>query len=158
MGKNGRVYALDRQPVAVTRIGEEAKKQGLRNIITIISNRETDLHDDSVDVVLFYGVLPEIKDKESVLKELHRVLKPDGYLSTRFCFRIKKDRILEIMESAGFSLTEQKRHILNFRNCNNSGCYPPCRSSLQDCLFPEYRQNQRCKVDLYGRDGDAGSR
>ena len=65
MGKNGRVYALDRQPVAVTRIGEEAKKQGLRNIITIISNRETGLHDDSVDVVLFYGVLLEIKDKES---------------------------------------------------------------------------------------------
>ena len=84
------------------------------------------MRDDSVDVVLFYGVLPEIKDKESVLKELHRVLK--------------------------------RGHILNFRNCNNSGCYPPCRSSLQDCLFPEYRQNQRCKVDLYGRDGDAGSR
>ena len=65
VGKSGRVYAPDRQPVAVTRIGEEAKKQGLRNIITIISNRETDLHDDSVDVVLFYGVLLEIKDKES---------------------------------------------------------------------------------------------
>jgi len=57
VGKSGRVYAPDRQPVAVTRIGEEAKKQGLRNIITIISNRETGLHDDSVDVVLFYGVL-----------------------------------------------------------------------------------------------------
>ena len=53
------------------------------------------MRNDSVDVVLFYGVLPEIKDKESVLRELHRVLKPDGYLSTRFCFRIKKDRILE---------------------------------------------------------------
>ena len=66
-----------------------------------------------------YGVLLEIKDKESVLKELHRVLKPDGYLSTRFCFRIKKDRILEIMESTGFSLTEQKGHILNFEKiCN----------------------------------------
>jgi len=69
------VYALDRQPVAVTRIEEEAKKQGLRNMITILSDRETGLRDDSVDVVLFYGVLPEIKDKESVLRELHRVLK-----------------------------------------------------------------------------------
>ena len=28
-----------------------------------------------MDVVLFYGVLPEIKDKEPVLKELDRVLK-----------------------------------------------------------------------------------
>jgi len=48
------VYALDKEPVAVTRIEEEAKKQGLRNIITILSDRETGLQDDSVDVVLFY--------------------------------------------------------------------------------------------------------
>jgi len=48
------VYALDKEPVAVTRIEEETKKQGLRNIITILSDRETGLQDDSVDVVLFY--------------------------------------------------------------------------------------------------------
>ena len=48
------MYALDKEPVAVTRIEEEAKKQGLRNIITILSDRETGLQDDSVDVVLFY--------------------------------------------------------------------------------------------------------
>ncbi|RJS68920.1 methyltransferase domain-containing protein, partial [Methanophagales archaeon] len=98
---------------------EEAKKQGLRNITTILSDGETRLHDESVDVILLYGVLPEIKDKESVLRELHRVLKPDGYVSTRFCFRIKKDRVLGIMESAGFSLIEQKGRILNFEKiCN----------------------------------------
>ena len=119
VGKKGKVYALDKQPVAVTRIEEEAKKQGLRNITTILSDGETRLHDESVDVVLLYGVLPGIKDKESVLRELHRVLKPDGYLSTRFCFRIKKDRVLGIMESAGFSLIEQKGRILNFEKiCN----------------------------------------
>jgi len=114
VGKKGRVYALDKQPLAVTRIEEEAKKRGLQNINTILSDGETGLHDESVDVVLFYGVLPGIKDKEPVLRELHRVLKPDGYLSTRFCFRIKKERILEIMDASGFSLTEQKGHILNF--------------------------------------------
>ena len=120
VGTSGRVYALDKQPVAVRRIEKEAKKQGLRNIITILSDGETRLHDESVDVVLLYGVLPGIKDKESVLRELHRVLKPDGYVSTRFCFRIKKDRVLGIMESAGFSLIEQKGHILNFEKkmCN----------------------------------------
>ncbi len=119
VGKKGKVYALDKQPVAVTRIEEEAKKQGLRNITTILSDGETRLHDESVDVVLLYGVLPGIKDKESVLRELHRVLKPDGYVSTRFCFRIKKDRVLGIMESAGFSLIEQKGRILNFEKiCN----------------------------------------
>ncbi len=114
VGKSGRVYALDKQPLAVKRIEEEAKGRGLQNIITILSDGETGLQDKSVDVILFYGVLPGIKDKESVLRELHRVLKPDGYLSTRFCFLIKKERVLEIMGASGFSLIEQKRHILNF--------------------------------------------
>ena len=46
VGESGRVYALDKEPVAVTRIEEEAKKQGLRNIITILADRETGLRDD----------------------------------------------------------------------------------------------------------------
>jgi ubiquinone/menaquinone biosynthesis C-methylase UbiE len=60
-------------------------------------------------------VLPEIKSREPLLKELYRVLKPNGYLSTRFCFRIKEDEVLGMMEATGlFLLREQKGHLLNF--------------------------------------------
>jgi SAM-dependent methyltransferase len=84
-------------------------------IETILSDGDTRLLDKSVDVILFYGVLPEIEDKEVVLKELHRVLNPKGYLSTRYCFRMKKEKLLPIVEATGlFSLKEQKGHILNF--------------------------------------------
>jgi len=49
------------------------------------------------------------------LRELCRILRPDGYLSTRFCFRMKKDEVLQIMQVAGlFSLRGRKGHILNF--------------------------------------------
>ena len=115
VGKKGKVYALDKQPFAIRRVKERAQKDGFRNIDTILSDGDTGLPDESVDVILLYGVLPEIKSKEPLLKELYRVLKPDGYLSTRFCFRIKKEKVLEIMETTHlFLLREQKGRILNF--------------------------------------------
>ena len=115
VGKKGKVYALDRQPSAIKRVEERAQMEGFRNIDTILSDGGTGLPGESVDVILLYGVLPEIRNRESLLRELYRVLKPDGYLSTRFCFRLKKNRILEIMQATGlFLLREQKNHILNF--------------------------------------------
>ena len=115
VGEKGRVYALDKEPLAIKKIEEKAKREGFHNIETILSDLDTGLPDESVDVILLYGVLPEVKHREPLLRELYRVLKPDGYLSTRFCFRMKKERILEIMEKTNlFSLKEQKGHILNF--------------------------------------------
>ena len=115
VGEKGRVYALDKQPLAIKKIEEKAREEAFHNIETILSDGDTGLPDESVDAILLYGVLPEIKHKEPLLRELYRVLKPNGYLSTRFCFRIKKERILEIMEKTNlFYLKEQKGHILNF--------------------------------------------
>jgi len=115
VGEKGRVYALDKQPLALKKIEEKAQREGFCNIDIILSDEDTGLPEESVDVILLYGVLPEIEHKEFLLRELYRVLQPNGYLSTRFCFRMKKDRILEIMEEANlFSLREQKGHILNF--------------------------------------------
>lgn len=115
VGRKGKVYALDKQPSAIKRVEGKAKVGGFSNIDTMLSDEDTGLPGESVDVILLYGVLPEIKNKESLLRELHRILKPEGYLSTRFCFRIKKEKVLEIMEATDlFSLREQKGHILNF--------------------------------------------
>ena len=115
MGEKGKIYALDKQPAAIEKIKERAKIKGFGNIDTILSDRDTGLPDESVDVILLYGVLPEVKDREALLKELYRVLKPEGYLSTRFCFRMKRDKVLEIVETTGlFLLRGQKGHILNF--------------------------------------------
>lgn len=115
VGEKGEIHALDKEPSAIKRIEEKAKREGFSNIDTILSDGDTGLLDRSVDVILLYGVSPEIKDKESLLRELYRVLKPRGYFSARFCFRMKKDKVIEIVETTGlFLLTEQRGHILNF--------------------------------------------
>ena len=107
---------MDKQPLALKKVEEKAEREGLHNIYTILSDGNTGLPDESIDIVLLYGVLPEIEDKEFILKELHRVLKPSGYLSTRYCFRMRKERVLEIIGATDlYSLVEQKGHILNFK-------------------------------------------
>jgi len=122
VGERGKVYALDKQPSAIKRVEEKAKMEGFGNIDTILSDGNTGLSDETVNVILLYGVLPEVESKEVILRELYRVLKPSGCLSTRFCFRMKKDRILEIMEATGlFLLREQKGHLLNFEKAKSTG-------------------------------------
>jgi len=122
VSEKGKIYALDKQPSAIKWVEERAQKERFRNIDTILSEGDTGLPDESVDVILLYGVLPEIKSKEFLLRELYRVLKPNGYLSTRFCFRMKKDRVLEIMEATSlFFLREQKGHLLNFEKAKSTG-------------------------------------
>ena len=46
----------------------------------IHSDSDTNLPDESVDVVWMCDVLHEIKEKRSVMRELHRVLKNEGAL------------------------------------------------------------------------------
>lgn len=116
VGEKGRVYALDKELLALKKVKEKSRKEGSQNIDIILSNRDTGLPDESIDIVLLYGALPEIKDKDHVLRELYRVLKLDGYLSTRYCFRMKKEKIIEIIEETNlFFLVEEKGHILNFK-------------------------------------------
>ena len=116
VGTKGKVYALDKRPLTIKRVKERIRKESLHNIDTILSDGDTGLPDGSIDVILLYGVLPEIEDKGALLRELHRILKMDGYLSTRFCFRMKKDKLTEVIETPNlYSLIEQKGHILNYK-------------------------------------------
>jgi ubiquinone/menaquinone biosynthesis C-methylase UbiE len=81
VGKSGKVYALDVQPLAIEMVKKIAVKEQLTNVETILSGCETGLPDGSVDRVLLYDVFHDLTEPDSVLTELHRVLKSDGLLS-----------------------------------------------------------------------------
>lgn len=80
-GPNGKVYALDMHPLAVKRVQAVAKKRGLANIRTILSDRDTSLDDETIDLVLLYDILHMLADPGAVLGEISRVLRPTGLLS-----------------------------------------------------------------------------
>ncbi len=81
VGRSGKIYALDIHPLAIESVQRIATNARLTNVETIQSDCKTGLSDDSIDVVLLYDMFHKLSDPDSVLEELHRVLKPDGILS-----------------------------------------------------------------------------
>jgi ubiquinone/menaquinone biosynthesis C-methylase UbiE len=114
VGDKGNVYALDIHPLAIQSVRRKAKKKGLTNIATILSDKDTGLPDKSVDVSLVYDAIHMIKDREPLVRELHRVTKPNGILSIT-AEHIKAEDVIKIAEKDGlFSLREREHNLLNF--------------------------------------------
>jgi len=114
VGGQGKIYALDIHPLAIKAVEHKAKKKKLTNISTILSDRDTGLLAESVDVVLLYDTIHMVTDKRALLEELHRVVKPDGLLSIIVRHMKVKD-VLEIAQQDGlFSLKDRHRSLLNF--------------------------------------------
>jgi ubiquinone/menaquinone biosynthesis C-methylase UbiE len=80
VSESGKVYALDYFPRQLKIVADRSAKAGLTNIETILSDNKTGLPDESIDVIWMCDVLHEIKEKQAVLEELHRVLKREGSL------------------------------------------------------------------------------
>ena len=113
VGTKGKIYALDIHPLAVQSVEKKAKKAGLTNITTILSDRGTGLPDQSIDIALAYDMISMVKDKQALAKELHRVLKPDGILSV-LVEHIKVEDVLKILEQGNlFSLRDRQGHLIN---------------------------------------------
>ncbi len=110
--KNLASYALDtgvsKSGLAIKAVEKKARKKRLGNITTILSDRDTQLPEESVDVILLYDTLHMIKDKQALLKELHRVMKANGVLSSGF-EHMKANDVLQVVQQDGiFSLRAQK--------------------------------------------------
>ena len=81
VGKTGKVYALDVNPLAIKMAKNVVAKKKLANIEAILSDGELEFPGGSMDVVLLYDVFHDLGDKDRVLSEIHRVLKKGGVLS-----------------------------------------------------------------------------
>jgi ubiquinone/menaquinone biosynthesis C-methylase UbiE len=81
VGPIGNVYALDVHPLAILGVRARIEKSGLDNMTAILSDCDTGLADESINVALLYDVFHMLKEKERVLAEICRILKADGILS-----------------------------------------------------------------------------
>jgi ubiquinone/menaquinone biosynthesis C-methylase UbiE len=114
VGDEGLVYALDIHPLAVDLVEKRAAKENLANVKTIYSDRATGLPNSNVDLVLLYDVLHAIEDKQALLAELYRVLKPGGILAVR-PEHMAENTFLQIMNRDGwFSLETRQGELYQF--------------------------------------------
>jgi len=135
VGKDGRVYALDKNSDALDELKLKLANQGLDNIILVKSdgNLKIELENKSVDVVLLYDVLHLIDNRKKLYFEVHRVLQNSGFLSVypkhnkfdmpRWGLKnmTPKDIKNEI-EAFGFSFEEEYCSSLSHDGSINQGC------------------------------------
>ena len=137
IGENGKVYALDKDEGALSRVPPKAEISGLKNIeiMKTEGELEVDLEDASVDVVLIYDVLhshcfPKVDDRRELLNEVYRILKPNGFLSVYPMHRDLNEVKREI-ESASFYLEmEYFETLISFAG-----------ELVQDCIL-NFRKEQ----------------
>jgi ubiquinone/menaquinone biosynthesis C-methylase UbiE len=81
VGNSGKVYAVDVHPLAIKAIKEKNKKKDLENVVPVLSTGyPVDIESHSADIIYALDMFHHIKDASGFLKELHRLLKPNGKL------------------------------------------------------------------------------
>ncbi len=81
VGPRGRVIGIDMTEEMIQKAKQACADRGLTNVeIKQGIADHFDVDDDTVDVVISNGVFNLCPDKETVLKEVYRVLKPGGRL------------------------------------------------------------------------------
>ena len=114
LGPNGKVFAADIHPLALEKIIKKAERMGYTNIETIQTDCATGLDDESIDKVMCFDVLHDIPNKNDILKEFYRVLKPNATLSFDD-HHMNEDEITDFITSKRlFKLAEKKDKQYNF--------------------------------------------
>jgi len=114
VGESGKVYALDIHPLAIQRVKDIASKKQLTNVETILSDCQTGLPDNTLDTVLLYAAFHHLSDPDVVLKELHRVLKPNGILSFSDRHMKEKQIVAKVANSRLFKLLRKGQRAYTF--------------------------------------------
>jgi ubiquinone/menaquinone biosynthesis C-methylase UbiE len=114
VGQNGKVYALDRQPLALQYVRNGALKRGLTNIETIYSDGATHLLDQCIDLIFLFDIFHALDHPEPILAEAQRILKPNGLLCVNDHHLPPRDIITRITLGGRFKLKKQGKHSIQF--------------------------------------------
>jgi ubiquinone/menaquinone biosynthesis C-methylase UbiE len=114
VGESGKIHALDIHPLAIQKVKDIASKKQLANVETILSDCQTGLPDNSLDVVLLYDIFHHLSDPDEVLKELHRILKPDGILSFSDHHMKENEIVAGVTNSGLFRLSRKGQRTYTF--------------------------------------------
>ncbi len=118
VGDKGTVYGIDTNEAALVELINKAETEGLVNIKTTSDDAVTTMLGESFADFVFFGIdLHDFADPLKVLRNAHRMLKPEGKLidldfkKIRMEFgppyevRLSDDKAKELIEAAGFSVT-----------------------------------------------------
>ena len=99
VGEAGKVYAVDVHPLAIKSVKAKAKKKRLNNVNPVLSTGyPVDIESQSADVIFALDMFHHVQDDEAFLRELRRLLKPNGTLfieSGHQAINVAREKILK---------------------------------------------------------------
>lgn len=123
VGSEGKVYALDVLPSALEAITSRAKTLGISNVVAQRVNLErpngSGLGAASVDWVIVKDILMQNNDKDTILREVNRILSPNGRaiiiewhpdeatVGPDKETRIRPDVLRKLIEAAGLEIVDE---------------------------------------------------
>lgn len=109
VGKQGKIYAVDKRKEPLDELTRRTKKRGLKNIDAMLFSENFPLpfDDRHIDTVLLYDVIHLVTDRKILLNEIHRILKTRGILSVyskhhQENMNMSLEEVKEEIESVGF--------------------------------------------------------
>ena len=135
VGRQGIVYALDKDKEALDALTHRGQLEGLNNIRRIETSGELEigLADESVDIVLLFDVFhsfyfPDATDRRKLLGEIHRVMKPSAFLLISSWPGQMDPKVEDEIKNTGFRLEKGTYGIL------------AVTKGLETCRFLKFRK------------------
>jgi len=101
VGPEGKIYALDCNPLAIKTVERLVVRRKLSNVEVICSSCHTALPDNFLDRILFYDILHYPMDNiTEIFAEFHKTLKPDGLLAVHD-HHLKEAELLDKVAATG---------------------------------------------------------
>jgi len=123
VGKEGFVYALDIHPMAISKVNRLVSKRNLKNVQTILSDCNTGLSDHTLDMVFLYDTYHSLEYPGNVLKEIHRILKPEGIVSFSDHHMRKEEIIKAITDNGIFRYHHHGNKTFTFINVSKTNYF-----------------------------------
>ena len=119
VGESGEVFAIDIQEKMLLEVKKTANKNNIGTRILPIKCKQESLmlekHNDTIDFALMFMIVHEAKNKEKLLTDIFKALKPGGLLMisepiihvSKKCF----DNTIEIATNIGFKVSNLKQTV-----------------------------------------------
>jgi len=124
MVPKGRVYGVDIEPDMVKYLADRAKREGLKNITSVMGAPDDPRLPEKVDLVIMVDVYHHVEDREGYFRRLRNSIKPGGrcaIIDFRMdspdgppkSARITPDRVKTELNNAGYVLVQEHAFLPN---------------------------------------------
>jgi ubiquinone/menaquinone biosynthesis C-methylase UbiE len=113
VGEKGIVYAVDVHEMAIECVDELVNKHGISNVKTILTDgKKSPIPDKTADLIYALDMFHMVKETDPFLKELYRIIKPEGILILEDGHQPRSVSKEKIMRSGVWKITGEEKRFL----------------------------------------------